>query len=610
MNKTDGNLAGVLSASGAGDYGDRFGAADGFRPRRFVGVFYCQWLGYEDLGVMAGEKNVDALYYGENARAHYRADVLGDGRDAEGKTRYRYWGKPMYGYYRADDEWVIRRHLQLLTLAGVDFLAMDTTNAATFDGALEVLLNCIAEYRAGGLPVPQVFFFTNTRSAETVLHLYERFYTRQKYADCWFRGCGEKPWITCNFDGGTEEQKRLIRDYFYVKPAQWPTEPPRENGFPWIDWEFPLHPYYDEQLRGNIYAVSIAQHAGLGRYGIHFSDSAYARLLLGEGLDVRNSQGKTPDEIYNVNRGRGFDFDGEKNAYGDEGRILRNENFRRQWESPLGDADAALVLVLGWNEWIAGNWPREGGYDGLGAIMCDLVNLEFSRDIEMMAEGGHSYADNCYLQMCGYIRSFKCEGEGKAFADAKNRAVTPAAYVEAEWAGATEFKTFPRSCEARDTADCFGERAVNAAGRADLLSIKAAHDEENVYFLLTAADVIPPREEGDDRYMNLFLGTGEEGGWNGLNYVLNRSSSGGKTSLHRIREGKFEEIPDAGCTCVAAGNRLLFSLPRRALGIAGSAFRLQLKAADNLQKDFDVTALYASGEVVPLGRINFVYRAE
>jgi len=43
-----------------------------------------------------------------------------------------YWAEPLYGYYRSDDPWVLRRHAQLLSDAGVDVLIFDTTNAKSY----------------------------------------------------------------------------------------------------------------------------------------------------------------------------------------------------------------------------------------------------------------------------------------------------------------------------------------------------------------------------------------------------------------------------------------------------------------------------------------------
>ena len=44
-----------------------------------------------------------------------------------------YWGEPLYGDYLSTDPWVIRRHAQLLSAAGIDTLIFDTTNGGTVD---------------------------------------------------------------------------------------------------------------------------------------------------------------------------------------------------------------------------------------------------------------------------------------------------------------------------------------------------------------------------------------------------------------------------------------------------------------------------------------------
>ena len=42
-----------------------------------------------------------------------------------------YWGEPLFGYYFTDDEWVIRKHIEMLSFADVDFLVR---TAAVHDG--------------------------------------------------------------------------------------------------------------------------------------------------------------------------------------------------------------------------------------------------------------------------------------------------------------------------------------------------------------------------------------------------------------------------------------------------------------------------------------------
>ena len=61
-----------------------------------------------------------------------------------------YWDEPLFGYYFQTDKWVLRRHVKLLTHAGVDFLIFDTTNRVTFWPHVKALLETLEEYRGEG----------------------------------------------------------------------------------------------------------------------------------------------------------------------------------------------------------------------------------------------------------------------------------------------------------------------------------------------------------------------------------------------------------------------------------------------------------------------------
>lgn len=600
--------AGIFSTAAAGDY-DTFGAVNAVDEEKYVGIFYCLWMGTDNPAKQNGQKSVSDVYYAADAYENYRDAVL------NGPQAYRYWGEPLYDYYRSNDEWVIRKHMQLLTLAGVDYLLLDTTNALTYDSVLEVLLSVIAEYRGQGIDVPQIVFLTNTSSTQTALHLYEEFYTRPEFADCWFRGRGGKPWISCytNEVSGAEE---TLSNFFYVKDPQWPTEAPKDNGLPWIDWTYPQHAYEDGQVGGHTYAVSVAQHTGISNASTstQFSDSAYARLLMQEGLSTTNQYGMTPEEVYNMNHGRGYDFSTGENAGDDMEKILRNINFAQQWETVLNDPEAQMVVVLGWNEWIAGNWHNmPSSYDELDAVMCDLTNLEFSRDVEMMADGENSYFDNCYIQLCKFIREFKGQGSGTAYLDGRRASITQNAIVDAEWENAITYLTFAKSAETRNTTDAFGDALVNRTGRNDIVSIKVAQDADNLYFLVETDEPISEYESGDTHWMNLYIGTGDQtSGFNGLQYVLNRtpSAANGTTSLHRIGENTYTEVSGADCALTMDGTRMMLRVAKQAVGITGDEFTLQFKAADHNSADFDLTDWYTNGDVAPLGRVNFVYSAK
>ena len=50
-------------------------------------------------------------------------------------TGSAYWGEPLFGYYMTEDEWVIRRHIEMLGFADVDFLVFDTTYSGLNESA-------------------------------------------------------------------------------------------------------------------------------------------------------------------------------------------------------------------------------------------------------------------------------------------------------------------------------------------------------------------------------------------------------------------------------------------------------------------------------------------
>ena len=95
------------------------------KKNRFVGVFYFLWLGETGRHAPLDVSKITA----KDPMAGYKpdSDVWG------GIGTYHHWGEPFYGSYYSNDEWVVRRHMKLLTLAGVDFLFFDTTNGPTYD---------------------------------------------------------------------------------------------------------------------------------------------------------------------------------------------------------------------------------------------------------------------------------------------------------------------------------------------------------------------------------------------------------------------------------------------------------------------------------------------
>lgn len=142
-------------------------------------------------------------------------------------------GNPLYGYYDHHDPWVIRKDLQMLGEAGVDFIVFDTTNVPTYDTVLENLLDVMQDLYDQGAPVPKIAFYTNTDSGSTMEYIYDRYYKTgapDRHPDLWFNW-RSKPMIV----GISSQASSAVSNFFTIKEAQWPTEAPKDNGFPGLN---------------------------------------------------------------------------------------------------------------------------------------------------------------------------------------------------------------------------------------------------------------------------------------------------------------------------------------------------------------------------------------
>src|SRR5579859_7290303 len=99
------------------------------RRDRFVGIFYFLWHTDSRAHGTEGPRDISKIFAVDpDAMKHPDSALWGlDGAP-------HYWGEPLYGYYLSTDPWVLRRHAQLLSAAGIDTLIFDTTNTVTYPG--------------------------------------------------------------------------------------------------------------------------------------------------------------------------------------------------------------------------------------------------------------------------------------------------------------------------------------------------------------------------------------------------------------------------------------------------------------------------------------------
>ena len=544
------------------------------RPGRSVGLFYFLWNG-EHLHTDKRPLDITKLLRAD-PKAGYRPD------DPEwGKySVMHHWGEPLFGYYYSRDEWVMRRHVEMLTYADIDFLVFDTTNAVIYEGAAKMMLRLLSEYRAMGFNTPRAMFYTNTESGRTAQMLYDRIYSVGYMPDSWFTVDG-KPLIIAR----EEECSPEVREFFTIKMSQWPNEPTKQGGWPWMDFERPQRVFDNLKGEAEIINVSVAQHPQ-----IHFGDSA----MYGE----------------TTNRGRSFHNGAEDRS---EGAWKFGYNFQEQWDRAL-ETLPPYVFVTGWNEWIAGRW---GGTSERPLSFVDCADLEYSRDAEPMRGG---YFDNYYMQLIANVRKYK---------GAPALEVTPEmpgsvdGSVDAETVerfGRT-YKNFPKGQYRRDF-DGYDTHYTDDSGRNAIVSVSVAHDADNLYF---SAETLAPLEKYDyhSAWMQLFLSVknltdgyqapGKR--WHGYGYLAGGYQfTDSRATLEKCVEetGSLEADTFRPCAVIEYSfdeHHVVYTVPKAAVGIGrGDRFEIGFKWMDSRERVRGLDDFYTSGDAAPIGRLNYTFK--
>ena len=216
----------------------------GYRTDRYVGLFYFAWMGQQ------GEPQTEVYDITKLLRTDRDALFSTAANNSTAPNGYNYFfNEPLYGYYNSQDPYIIRKHLELFIAAGVDFIALDFTNGIYYGEVLSNMLDIYLAYQTAGWDVPKLMFFTNTRSGDVVAQLYRNVYRRGKYDSLWFRGSGEKPMIIA----WEEELTEPMREFFAVRPPQWPEAEYDPAGWPYVEKVRP------QRLFTNLMSVSVAQ---------------------------------------------------------------------------------------------------------------------------------------------------------------------------------------------------------------------------------------------------------------------------------------------------------------------------------------------------------------
>lgn len=532
---------------------------------RYVGLFYSIWIGQHQhqQSAIYDITELEKTPEGKEALASTTNNELS--RVGE----FHFWGEPLYGYYNSKDPFVLTRHIELLTNAGIDYLCIDATNNVVYYDATYQLFDLLLEFHKQGIKVPKVMFYTNSFSGQTVDKIYDRYYQTEKYRDIWFAPNG-KPMIigiTRNNNNASDQTKYNpqfnsyisdeMMEFFDVKESEWPNGDHNDNSIPWMSWDYP------QRIHDGSIAVPVAQHSHSKIY-VSSKDSECSR-----GYD-------------NVTKEVKSDFDS-------------GHSFQQMWDRAHNSSEVDNVLVTSFNEWMAIKQPD--------ATFVDVYNHEYSRDIEMMKGG---YNDNFYLQLVRNVRKFKFDSYVEYKKDKYTIDITNG--VSPIWdVVTTHYQDFEGDALNRNFEGAVkGLTYKQDSARNDIKLIKVTHDDENIYFYIECKEDITQYNGTDENYMNIFLKTNDtDPTFNGSNIVVNRKIVDGKGSIEKcLGDYSFEKVGEADIAI--NGNIMQVKIPNKELNMT-STNKFEFKVADNVTDYKDVMDYYVTGDVVPLGRMRYGY---
>ena len=551
--------------------------------KRYVGLFYFLWQGeHGDHGIYDLQKIIDEV--GATAASKLSCNRYGP------VGAMHWFAEPLYGYYYAQDKWVLRKHAELLTLANIDFLYIDVTNGYSYLNNAKELMKALHELNEKGFDAPQIVFYTNTNAATVVKEVYDNIYSKNLYPDTWFCLDG-KPVIAAPYSAN-------INNFFTIQQSQWPRYEAdlfKENGWPWMDFEWPQRVFLDENGKPNAISVSIAQHSGPRTI---FSLSSLYGDMTSRGRSF-SMIGSTLDESLKLSY-QNWQKDPSLTNYG--------LNFQAQWDHALS-TEAPIILVTGWNEWVA---QRQNASYGPEVMFVDTASMEFSRDAEMMRGG---YFDNYYMQLIYNVQ--RAKGTAPIVVQDSRTPINVTGDFD-QWDDViVTYKDATGDTMDRNATGFGQTKYKNTSGRNDIVSAKVTADTKNLYFYVKTISNIT-MYDNNSSWMQLFVNvdgrdadTGKETGWYGYDYVINYYAEDLFTTT------VAECTPDGVDAFIIVGeveyrvknNEMMITVPQDMLGIDDyRTIRLEFKWADSETTYDEMEDFYCDGDVAPLGRLNYVYQ--
>ena len=565
-------------------------------------------LTYEDVGGVREDKTVAMFYWTWHVDLAFNTPINTTEfmlKYPEAKNDYDnpawppagyayFWNEPLYGYYRTNDPWVLRRHAELLANAGVDTVFTDNTNGnytwkSSYTPLFETWIDAMDN---GAVKSPKVSFLLpfgpNEGSLEQLEMLYLDIYRTDKYQKLWFYW-DEKPMLmaySSNLGESTNLHKEIL-NFFTWRPGQpaYVVKGHQTGNWGWLA-AYPQAVYYKD------------------RDG--FKNKTVEQMTVGVAVNHNylTNSGTAMNGENVIGRSYTKDYEDRYEKEGTEATKWGYQ-FSMQFDYAL-EQDPQVLFITGWNEWTAGRHQNWGGVDN---AFPDQFIDEFSRDLEP-TKG--ELKDHYYYLLVNYVRRYKGVNPIPTPSLAQTIDMTKGAE---QWSTAEPYyAAYIGNTDHRDAAGYGNLHYTETSGRNDIIGARVARDADTVWFFVECNEAITSYT--DSLWMNLYIDSDQSNkGWETFDFIVNKSAASADTLvLEKFTGNGYETEKVADVRYKVDGKTMAVEIPKSALGLSGNEYTINFAWTDNVHDEGDYTKFsgdildfYLSGDVAPGARFKFSY---
>ncbi|MBE6693137.1 MAG: hypothetical protein E7589_00015 [Ruminococcaceae bacterium] len=511
------------------------------------------------------------------------------------------WNEPLYGHYSTDDEWVLRRHAELLANAGVDVVFTDNSNTVTaWEDGYDLLFQNWTKAQESGVNAPKISFYFpmytqeggnpsfGLWTTEQLEYFYMDVFQRGKYQNLWFWFDGKPMVVAYQRELDTTDMlQKEIKNFFTFRAGvssydyNWRgvdvTDPADRIGYWGWSAVYPQPTFHASTA--DIAANKVEQMTVSVAQNYNYSEKTMTAM---NGYYV-TGRSYTSDKAHVLtNTPSSFQTSSENTKWG--------YNIGEQYEYAL-EVNPKVVYVTGWNEWtvVPGTQFRISGVN-----FADQFNDEYSRDIEP-TKG--ALKDYYYYQLVNFSRQF--QGATPMPRPNGEKTIDLNRDLESQWAsvepyfGAYIGNTMDRSEYGRATENYY----TDFSGRNDIIGAQVSRDENYLYFNVECNENITPYT--DKLWMNLYIDVNQSNkGWETFDYVVNKTAASAKTSvLEKFTGTGYASTKVADVEYVVDGRFMTVKIAKSDLGITGTDYTVNFAWTDNVH-DADYTGVTVSNDVI------------